>query len=83
MYHEEDKKSSPIPIKGQSNARGTRLLHSPANTFSFIGPRYFGFKRLHLKALKKLTWPNERGSVGRRVQKASAPSTALKGKCQV
>ncbi|GKV22652.1 hypothetical protein SLEP1_g32503 [Rubroshorea leprosula] len=34
-------------------------------------------ERLRLKALKKLTWPNERGSVGRRVQKASAPSTAL------
>ncbi|GKU95380.1 hypothetical protein SLEP1_g8742 [Rubroshorea leprosula] len=60
----------------KSNARGTCLLHSPANTFSFIGPRYFGSQKFRLKVLKKLTWPNARGSVGRRVQKAGAPSTA-------
>ncbi|GKV46049.1 hypothetical protein SLEP1_g53062 [Rubroshorea leprosula] len=65
-----------------SNARGTRFSHSPVNTFSFIGPRYLGSREVALKALKKLTSPNERGSAGRRVRKASALALLMMGYCE-
>ncbi|GLT41270.1 hypothetical protein SLA2020_153450 [Shorea laevis] len=55
---------------------GPLALHSPANTFTFIGPRYSCRKEVALQSLNKLTWPTKRESVGRRVQEASGPRTA-------
>ncbi|GKV32181.1 hypothetical protein SLEP1_g40803 [Rubroshorea leprosula] len=68
------------PVRGigeKSFARGTRFLHSPANTFPFIGSRKLLSSFQGQLFGTKITRPNKRESVGRRVQEASAPSIAL------
>ncbi|GLT50813.1 hypothetical protein SLA2020_242750 [Shorea laevis] len=66
--------------QSKSSSRGTRLLHSPADTSPFIGPRKLvpGFEVQPLAT--RITWPNKSESVGRRVQEASAPRTPRKAK---
>ncbi|GKV35479.1 hypothetical protein SLEP1_g43742 [Rubroshorea leprosula] len=71
-------------FKSQSYICGRGVLGALASctlrpTLSFLlGHVVLVRKRLHYKARNKLTLPNERGSVGWRVQKASVPSTAHK-----
>ncbi|GKV49647.1 hypothetical protein SLEP1_g56386 [Rubroshorea leprosula] len=59
-----------------SSARGTAFCTLRPTLLLSLGHVILVRPEVALQSLNNLTWPNEGGSVGRRVQEASVPSTA-------